>query len=219
MQAGVRTFLALHTQLMVSFSTRSRTTRWFACLLLLVLWTGCRGSTSAVDSEATASIPNYDTNAMAQSIHERVNSEREAAGRVPLAWSDDLAALSRSHSQDMIRRDFFDHVNPDGQTPTERGQATDVSCTTIVENRQMRGIAENIYDAAAYHTRRTTQRGDETSVTYHWKTADELSETVVQGWMGSSGHRRNILNDTYQVQGIGVAVSDDLRVLVTQTFC
>lgn len=164
-------------------------------------------------------MPNYDTNAMAQSIHERVNSEREAAGQSPLAWSDDLAALSRSHSQDMIHRDFFDHVNPDGQGPTDRGQAMDVSCATIVEDRQMRGIAENIYDASAYHTRRTTRRGNETSVTYNWKTADELSEAVVQGWMGSVGHRRNILNGAYQAQGLGVAVSDDLRVLVTQTFC
>ncbi len=164
-------------------------------------------------------MPNYDTDAMERSIHERVNSEREAADRSPLAWSDDLAALSRSHSQDMIRRDFFDHVNPDGESPTERGQAMDVSCTTIVDNRPMGGIAENIYDAAAYHARRTTRRGDETSVTYNWKTADELSEAVVQGWMGSTGHRRNILDEAYQVQGIGVAVSDDLRVLVTQTFC
>jgi uncharacterized protein YkwD len=204
---------------MVPFSVRSRTTNWLAYLLLLMLWTGCQGSTSAVDSEAAASIPNYDTNAIAHAIHERVNSEREAAGRVPLAWSDDLAALSHAHSQDMIQRDFFDHVNPDGQGPTKRGQTMDVSCTTIVEDRQAGGIAENIYDASAYHSRRTTQRGNETSVTYNWKTADELSEAVVQGWMGSTGHRRNILDEAYQVQGIGVAVSDDLRVLVTQTFC
>jgi len=164
-------------------------------------------------------MPNYDTEAIASAIHERVNSEREAAGQAPLGWSEELAALSRAHSQDMIRRDFFDHVNPDGQGPTERGQAMDVSCATIVEAQQVNGIAENIYDASAYDTRRTTRRGDETSVTYDWKTASELSEAVVQGWMGSAGHRRNILNDAYQAQGLGVVVSDDLRVLVTQTFC
>ncbi|PEN05447.1 hypothetical protein CRI93_13110 [Longimonas halophila] len=204
---------------MVSFSLRGRTTGWLASLLLLTLWIGCQGSTPAVDDDAVASMPNYDTNTMAQSIHERVNSEREAAGLSSLAWSEELAALSRAHSQDMVQRDFFDHVNPDGQSPTERGQAMDVSCTTIVEGRRAGGIAENIYDASAYHTRRTTTQGDETSVTYDWKTANGLSETVVQGWMGSSGHRRNILNDTYEAQGLGVAVSDDLRVLVTQTFC
>jgi uncharacterized protein YkwD len=188
-------------------------------MLMLTLWMGCQGSSSSVDDEAVASMPDYDTAAIAHSMHERVNSAREDANLPPLKWSDELAALSRSHSRDMARRDFFDHVSPDGQSPTERGQAMDVSCTAIVDSRQARGIGENIYNTATYHSRRTTRRGDDVSVTYNWKTSDEIAAAVVQGWMDSSGHRRNILNDTYQAQGLGLFVSDDLRVFVTQTFC
>jgi len=185
----------------------------------LVMWPGCQNSTPAVEEGAAESMPSYDTEAMARTMHEQINAEREAQGLVPLSWSDDLATLSRAHSRDMVERDFFAHTNPDGESPTDRGERLEVSCRSVLEADRASGIAENIYDAAAYHSRRTTQQGDTESVTYDWKTDDELSETVVQGWMDSPGHRRNILDDTYEAQGLGVAVSDDLRVLVTQTFC
>ena len=189
------------------------------CMLMLASLAGCQGSTSTVEDGAVDSIPSYDTEAMARSIHEQINEERTANGREPLAWSDDLARLGRAHSQDMIDRDFFDHTNPDGESPTERGKRLDVSCASVLETEQDPSIAENIFDAAMYHSRRTTRRGDEVSVTYNWKTVEELSERVVQGWMDSPGHRRNILNDNYEAQGLGAAVASDLRVFVTQNFC
>lgn len=213
-------FLLPYTHKRMTFAASPyRATSWLASILVLMLWVGCQSSSPTPDEGGADAMPDYDTAALARSMHAQVNDEREADGLAPLDWSDDLAALSRAHSQDMVRRDFFSHTNPDGQSPTDRGEAMDVQCATVVGNQQAHGIAENIYDASAYHTRRTTTQGDETSVTYDWKTADELSETVVQGWMDSPGHRRNILDDTYEAQGLGVAVSDDLRVLVTQTFC
>ena len=186
---------------------------------VLLLGSGCQSGAPAMEDAAASGMPSYNTHAMARAVHEQVNAERTARDLQPLAWSEALARLARAHSQDMVARDFFAHTNPDGQSPTDRGRAREVRCTAIVENRPMRGIAENIYDAAAYHSRRTTQRGDEVSVTYDWKSADELAATVVQGWMDSPGHRRNILDERYQAQGLGVVVSDDLRVLVTQNFC
>jgi uncharacterized protein YkwD len=46
-----------------------------------------------------------------------------------------------------------------------------------------------------------------------------LAEVVVDGWMDSPGHRENILEDGYGLQGIGVAISSDEEVFVTQNFC
>lgn len=202
----------------VSFSVGCRCAL-LAGMLFLLIWTGCQSSTSTVEEGTADSMPSYDTEAMARSIHEQINEERTANGREPLAWSDDLARLSRAHSQDMIDRDFFAHTNPDGESPTERGEQLDVSCEAILDVEGAASIAENIYDASAYHTRRVSRQGNEETVTYDWKTADEIVETVVQGWMSSSGHRRNTLNTSYQAQGLGLAVSEDLRVFVTQTFC
>lgn len=48
--------------------------------------------------------------------------------------------------------------------------------------------------------------------------ADSVADSIVQGWINSSGHRRNILGD-YDEQGIGVDIRDDGRVMATQLFC
>jgi uncharacterized protein YkwD len=40
----------------------------------------------------------------------------------PLALSEALTLAARMHSLDMAQRDFFDHVNPDGDDPTDRAQ-------------------------------------------------------------------------------------------------
>ncbi|MBC7771516.1 MAG: CAP domain-containing protein, partial [Pyrinomonadaceae bacterium] len=42
----------------------------------------------------------------------------------PLALNSALTLAARAHSLDMANRDFFDHVNPDGDDPTDRAQAT-----------------------------------------------------------------------------------------------
>lgn len=44
------------------------------------------------------------------------------------------------------------------------------------------------------------------------------SEAVVQGWMNSSGHRRNILNCRFRHIGVGYAVSDRGTPYWTQVF-
>jgi hypothetical protein len=49
-----------------------------------------------------------------------VNHERAKAGRRPLASSQRLEALAQAFSDDMARRDFFSHTDPDGCTPWDR---------------------------------------------------------------------------------------------------
>lgn len=53
-------------------------------------------------------------------------SSGEAARLVaqePLALNRFLTQAARAHSQDMATRNFFDHTNPDGLSPTQRAQA------------------------------------------------------------------------------------------------
>jgi uncharacterized protein YkwD len=71
----------------------------------------------------------------------------------------------------MSDRDFFDHVNPDGEDPGERLEDAGVD---------WRGWGENI------------ARG--------YVDADE----VMSGWMTSEGHRRNLLDPSFDEVGIGV---------------
>ncbi|MBU0668346.1 S-layer homology domain-containing protein [Patescibacteria group bacterium] len=49
-----------------------------------------------------------------------INEERKAVGLPAVSIDDKLNTLAQNHSQDMMDRDFFAHVNPDGKTPEAR---------------------------------------------------------------------------------------------------
>lgn len=50
----------------------------------------------------------------------RVNAYRASVGCPGLSWHDPLAEVARKHSEDMVRRSYFGHVNPDGESPYDR---------------------------------------------------------------------------------------------------
>lgn len=56
----------------------------------------------------------------AQRILELVNEERAKEGLGPLKLDEDLCAVAQLHCDDMVKRSFFDHINPDGKSPFDR---------------------------------------------------------------------------------------------------
>lgn len=62
------------------------------------------------------------------------NSIRVRMGLKALKWSDQLLPTTRKHSQDMINRQFFDHINPDGLAPHERMQKDGITYKLAGEN-------------------------------------------------------------------------------------
>ncbi|WP_257623742.1 CAP domain-containing protein, partial [Streptomyces griseus] len=49
-----------------------------------------------------------------------VNEERAKVGCSPLSTSAPLTSLAQNFSEDMAARGFFDHTDPDGDTPWDR---------------------------------------------------------------------------------------------------
>lgn len=47
---------------------------------------------------------------------------------------------------------------------------------------------------------------------------DEPAETVFDGWKSSSGHKSNMLNEKFDITGVGVAQSNDGTYYYTQIF-
>ena len=194
--------------------------QWIA-LGVFLLTTACTPTVpdSATSSEASER-PSYDVDAMAQSMHEAINEERAREGLESLSWSENLAPIAKAHSQDMRDRGFFSHENPDGESPTDRGNAYGFTCEEAIDGGYRTGIGENIFNAALYSSRQTRRDASGTTVTYDWNEPSELVETVVEGWMDSPGHRRNILSSDYASQGLGLTLdSDENRLFVTQKFC
>ena len=102
----------------------------------------------------------------------------------PLAFSAKLIQSARGHSQDMIARNFFAHVNPSGQDPTVRATATGYDV----------GVGENIDSGGA-------TSGDDVLMSHFGFMVDydnlDASNPI--------GHRQNVLNSTYSEIGIGIA--------------
>lgn len=122
------------------------------------------------------------------------NRRREGGGALKdLSWDDTLRDSARRHSDDMLLRGFFDHVNPDRMSPADR---------IARAHRRLVGLTgENIWEASG------------------WDTSDDrrLAGQIVKDWMESPGHRENILRPEYTHLGVGVAVRGG-EVRATQNF-
>lgn len=122
-----------------------------------------------------------------------LTNKQRLFGRIrPLVEVKELSQAARRHSEDMLRRRFFAHTNPDRKTPADRVKAA--------LNREVSASAENLW----------MRTGAVTS-------AEKLVEEAVAQLMDSRPHRSNILNDRYTHLGVGVAVTRS-EVRVTQLF-
>jgi uncharacterized protein YkwD len=151
-----------------------------------------------------------DISELEQEVHNLINSERTNNGLRPLSWDDNIVTIAREHSKDMVDRNFFAHVNPNGEDPTERAKRHGYSCVKDYGSYYTYGLAENIAETPIYSD--VIGCGSTTSL-------DSLAKCIVDGWMGSPGHRENILTSTYTKTGIGIAYSDDDKAYSTQDFC
>jgi uncharacterized protein YkwD len=118
-----------------------------------------------------------------------INAERRARGRQPLVWDGSLTSVARSHSENMARQGFFNHVDRNGSDIRERAYAHGVG--------GWKALGENIAYNQGY---------------------PDPAGFAVERWMTSSKHRENILNGEFTHAGLGVARTADGRVFFTQVF-
>ncbi|AJW71755.1 CAP domain-containing protein [Nitrosopumilus adriaticus] len=160
--------------------------------------------------------PIIDKLKLERQVHLLTNQYRIEHGLSQLTWDDNLANIARHHSQDMAIRNYFSHDTPEGKDPTDRATSQGYHCQKRVGNLIYSGIAENIFQNNLYDTVWYTN-GIPSS--YDWNNLDELATSTVDGWMDSPGHRENILTAMYDKEGIGVEISSDDKVYITQNFC
>ena len=153
--------------------------------------------------------------ALASRIHDLVNAQRAQNGLAALSYDPALAALALNHSTDMATNNYFSHVDPAGEDPTARGNASGIYCVKDYGSYYTYGIAENLFQNNLY-TSVTDTNG---AYSYAWSTPEEIAQSTVTGWMNSPGHRKNILTATYESEGLGVAVATDDKVYITEDFC
>jgi uncharacterized protein YkwD len=70
----------------------------------------------------------------ARRLADLVNRHRVSIGLEPLSWSSRAARVAMAHSQDMSRRKFFSHMNPDRKSPFDRLRDAGIEFRAAGEN-------------------------------------------------------------------------------------
>lgn len=156
-----------------------------ALLLLALLSIGVgRAASPAVATRAFLPlVVKLGTNGLSfdeQFVLDAVNAERAKAGCPALRFNSALQQAARAHSDDMAKRDYFDHTDPDGVDPITRAIAAGYPSEYVGENV---AAGQNSGEMVMYHA------------TY--------------GWMYSASHTANILNCNYTETGIALTYQPD----------
>lgn len=108
----------------------------------------------------------------------------------------------------MATRNYFEHDTPEGITFSDRYNQAGYNCQGW--------SGENIFQNNLYNS---VEYVDGIPTSYDWNDMNALATSTVYGWMNSTGHRENILQSQFQNEGIGVAISNDSKVYITEDFC
>lgn len=132
-------------------------------------------------------------NEVERRIYQLTNEARRKYHLSPLDKDDALVATARAHSDDMLTRNFFNHVNPDGKAPQDR--------IAPAYSRTLARTGENIWSGTGYN----------------YSDSKLMARIIMDSWMSSPGHRANLLNPDYTHLGVGV-IATGKEIRATQNF-
>ncbi len=129
-------------------------------------------------------------------VFQLTNEARRKNGLPPLESDKTLITIARKKSDDMIKRHYFSHTDPDGKKIKEHYEEEETA-----KSGRMAGVGENICISGK------TEVSD----------TENSARSIVDGFMVSPGHRRNILEPAYTHLGIGISIQGK-EYYVTQSF-
>jgi uncharacterized protein YkwD len=109
-------------------------------------------------------------------VAQRVNAVRRWHGLRPLRLARGLKASARSHSRDMALRGYFEHESANGA--------------------QFWSRIERFYGSRGYGRW-------EVGENILWQSGRAPAAEIVREWMGSPGHRENLLSGAWRELGLG----------------
>lgn len=155
--------------------------KWFLIGLTLVL----------ILSALTAKSNTMTIDDFEKEVWRLTNIERTRHSLKELSYDPGLADLARSHSQNMQKRGFFAHRDPQGDEVAGRQKK-------YYPNLVVSNIGENI------------GRFRNSAGTF-------TPQILVTGWMNSPSHKENILHPEYTHLGVGIVLQGD-TMYATQDF-
>jgi uncharacterized protein YkwD len=142
---------------------------------------------SAAANEQLAFHPECESYAV-----ELINKDRRSNGSGQISSNGNLNTLARSHAEDMLKRNFFNHVNPDGADPQGRAKA--------------HGIAGGVYENISI------ENGNP-----NFSASVALCESRMMAEPpNQQNHRSNILGPQHTCVGVGIATLGKKLVMVQE---
>lgn len=123
----------------------------------------------------------WDQSAAEATLWQLLNGDRTNNGLPPLAQHSTLVSLARWRSKDMVDRDYFDHV--------------------------IKGTSYQVYHWYDTNGLSWSKGGENIGYNNGYSDADSPVK-MNEGFMGSSGHRANILNPDWSHGGVGAYGAD-----------
>ncbi len=127
-------------------------------------------------------------------LFDKTNYVRKKQKLKTVELNDLLNKIARLYSQDMLKRHYFSHYSPEGKTVLDRIRQFkphyDESCS---ENLHFISSADGLRDSFA------------------------IVDQMMDDWLNSPPHRKNLLSKEYTLLGIGCA-TDGKRIYCTQVF-
>ena len=139
---------------------------------------------------------------MEKAIHDLINVQRQSNGLNKLSWDEALSDIARDHSSNLIRMGRISHIGPSGDDFLDRYNAAGYDCQIYTTTNQIVFGGENVFWQS-----------------YVNNNDGQMAYSTVTGWMQSPGHKANLLNNLWEVEGIGVSISANGEIYVTQNFC
>lgn len=139
-------------------------------------------------------VPELKPQHLENEVHRLTNVHRETLGLPPLKPLSQLKNIARAHSLDMVRRQYFEHNSPEGQTP---------------ESRLSTGYAEAVIMYSGENLAQHSQDGLD---------ATQLAEELLRLWKASPDHAPQLIAPEFAYLGVGAAQDEKGVVYVTQTF-
>ena len=129
-------------------------------------------------------------------IYNQTNDFRRQEDLKELEWDEKLADIANQYARVIGKAGFLSHTDKSGNGPSERAGAAGYPTTKEIEGGTRMGIGENL---AYIGTGMVIGAGyvDPTS-------ANAIASAIMNGWMKSPGHKRNILDPHADRFGAGL---------------
>jgi uncharacterized protein YkwD len=148
-------------------------------------------------------------------VFDRINAQRIQNGLKPCTYNKKLENASQFHAEWMARNRKMEHLQEEANSLEHHK-----TCTHHPINRAIRAgyrewgdvfFIENRPNGPVVHTKPDANDHVGEIISAGWKAGHPATQTeiVVNGWMNSPGHRKELLTAHYEEMGIGVACTPD----------